>query len=85
LLAHIRRCRAQYRGGKRAGLWTFWFPGGKVQALGEFSDDFEDGHWVYWNEQGQRAEEGHYRRGERTGLWRVWPADGGACKEVRYA
>lgn len=60
--------------------WMSMFTGIKERELwlghGEKINGLEQGHWVYYDENGAKNLEGDYDRGVQSGHWIQWRADG---------
>jgi hypothetical protein len=68
--------------GEREGLWSFWFPNGKLREQGRYADGRRVGVWKQWHangqqrSQGERSPEGDDGSSPRTGYWRFWFENG---------
>lgn len=60
--------QGEYFEDRRIGVWTFWYPDGKVRAKGSFVDDTLAGPWEYREADGSIDPE---RTGEYSGGKRV--------------
>ena len=70
------RSNGRWSKGVRAGVWTWWYPGGVVQRQGEMRDGRPHGVWRDWHPNGAPAQWGAYAGGLPQGLWVQWWPDG---------
>jgi len=75
--------RGRYVQGKKEGLWTYWWGGGKKKGEGQFCTDAFCGRWTWWDSQGNLAQEGGHRNGKKHGDWKV-RGDDGQVRTVRF-
>ena len=54
---------------------TYW-KNGKLMSIGVQKKGIEQGHWVYYHNNGIKWTEGDYRDGLKVGVWKVWYDDG---------
>lgn len=58
------------------GYKRIYYLNGQLYAEGEIKDKKENGLWMYWHENGQKAREGSYHVGMRTGQHTYWYSNG---------
>ncbi|MCX6245586.1 MAG: hypothetical protein NTU98_12900 [Bacteroidetes bacterium] len=46
---------------------TTWYPGRKLQMVGEYKANKRDGHWIYYYQNGNIWSEGYFREGKSDG------------------
>ena len=71
---------------ERAKLLTFkpitdghkkiYYLNGQLSGQGEIKNKKENGLWIYWHENGQKAREGSFDEGKRTGTHTYWYPNG---------
>ncbi len=80
------------------GEWTFWYPDGKVRAVGSFREGRREGArgesgvptagregvWTFWYETGQKRQEIEYLDGRENGKFFSWFPDGQMEAQGRY-
>ncbi len=69
--------------GNKQGLWEIYSDSVLV-AKGSYSDNQEDGLWMFWYENGQKKKEGNFIKGQQTGIWVEWYNDGGLMWKGTY-
>ncbi|MBS1666863.1 MAG: hypothetical protein JST58_05740 [Bacteroidetes bacterium] len=58
------------------GQKKIYYLNGQLYAQGEIKNKKENGVWVYWHENGQKAREGSFAEGQRTGTHTYWYPNG---------
>ncbi|NOQ73820.1 MAG: hypothetical protein GQ574_17565 [Crocinitomix sp.] len=56
----IKWSESHYTHGTRNGHSITFFPNGKVRYVGEYTDDKQVGHWVFYDEEGNIVKEEDY-------------------------
>ena len=70
--------------GKKNGLWTNYYPSGKVATRGTYINDEPTGNWEYFFEDGTVSSSGAFKDGKREGLWKTLNANGTLKSEITY-
>jgi antitoxin component YwqK of YwqJK toxin-antitoxin module len=70
--------------GNRNGKWKDLYPGGKVQAEGQYTDNRRSGSWKFYNESGKMIQTGAYNAGRPDGLWKWFYENGAPLREEEY-
>jgi uncharacterized protein len=52
------------------GEWKFYYPNGKLKAIGKYSNDKKIEKWLYYHENEALQQEGEYRNGLPVGEWK---------------
>lgn len=63
------------------GHCSFYFPNGKIQLEGDYSNGVPDGAFNVWGEAGNKLASLYFKNGTADGNWIYWEADG----TVRYS
>jgi len=71
-------------GGKRNGKWKDFYPDGKTQNEGQFSDNRRSGVWKFYNMKGKLEQTGNYKNGRPDGSWKWYYDDGQLLREEEY-
>jgi hypothetical protein len=71
------------------GYKKVYYLNGKLYSEGNVKSGKENGFWVYWHENGQKAREGHFLDGKREGIHKYWFLNGrlrgeGGFKNDKY-
>ena len=56
----IKWSESNYSHGVRMGHSITFFPNGRVRYVGEYADDKQSGHWIFYDEEGNIVKEGDY-------------------------
>lgn len=70
--------------GKKSGLWTSYYPNGKMWSRTAYYSGLASGASVTYYENGQIKFVGDYKDGKRTGMWKFYQEDGTLIKEVNF-
>jgi len=70
--------------GNRNGKWKDYFPNGKVQAEGQFTDNRRSGIWKFYNNFEKVEQTGSYNNGRPDGLWKWYYDNGEILREEEY-
>ena len=54
---------------------TYW-NNNKLMSIGVEAKGLEQGHWIYYHNNGAKWTEGDYQDGKKVGVWKVWYEDG---------
>jgi antitoxin component YwqK of YwqJK toxin-antitoxin module len=71
-----------YVDGKRDGLWTSYFPSGKLSSRGAYLNDEQVGNWEYFFEDGTISATGGFDKGRKEGYWKAFSSTGKLKSEV---
>jgi antitoxin component YwqK of YwqJK toxin-antitoxin module len=70
--------------GNRNGKWKDFYPSGKIQAEGQYSDNRKSGLWKFYNEFGKGEQTGYFNNGRPDGLWKWYYDNGSLLREEEY-
>jgi len=70
--------------GNRNGKWKDLYSNGKVQAVGQFTDNRRSGQWKFYNISEKTEQTGSYNNGRPDGLWNWYYENGTLLKEEEY-
>jgi hypothetical protein len=73
-----------YNLGAIDGVWTYYYPSGKLERHAQFVDGKQEGIWTEWWENGQKRSEGLYAAGKAEGPWHFWFENGQSQAEGEY-
>ena len=75
----------EYKAGKIAGRWVWYFKNGAPRGEGGFDDDEQKhGAWTRYHANGQLWDEGAFRHGKKTGTWKTYDEAGELVKEQTF-
>jgi antitoxin component YwqK of YwqJK toxin-antitoxin module len=74
----------EYVGGKKHGVWRWWYSDGQLQSEVTFVHGLREGHETGWHENGNKSAEGDNRGGHREGPWDFWYASGAFQQRYLY-
>jgi len=63
---------------------TTWYPGNKIQMVGEFKERKRDGKWIYYYQNGQVWSEGFFKNGKSDGKRILYHENGKLYIEGNY-
>jgi len=66
---------------------TITFLGGQMFMTGKYMDEkleIPHGHFVYYNQNGNKEAEGDYHQGMKVGTWKRWNAEGAPLSDREY-
>jgi antitoxin component YwqK of YwqJK toxin-antitoxin module len=85
-IPQVKRIAHQFQGGHRAagqltsgladGIWTYWFPNGRLDCEGEYLKGAKVGLWTFWYPGGSLDCMGEYRDDIEDGPWTSWYTNG---------
>jgi MORN repeat variant len=58
------------------GQKKIYYLNGNLYGQGEIKNRKENGFWVYWHENGQKAREGNFDEGKKIGMHTYWYPNG---------
>jgi antitoxin component YwqK of YwqJK toxin-antitoxin module len=70
--------------GNSNGKWKDYYPDGKVQAEGQYTDNRRTGQWKFYNLQGKVEQTGSFNNGRPDGLWKWYYENGALLREEEY-
>ena len=70
--------------GNRNGKWKDYFPSGKVQAEGQYTDSRRSGIWKFYNNAEKLEQTGSFNNGRPDGLWKWYYENGAVLREEEY-
>jgi antitoxin component YwqK of YwqJK toxin-antitoxin module len=75
-----------FKHGEEDGVqYTFNDKGIKIMEIGyKDGDEFKDGTYALWNDEGIQTNLGHYTMGLKTGVWKTWYDNGVLCSICKY-
>ena len=62
---------------------TYYYENGKMQQQGYYKDGKLEGHWIAFDENGNKTLIGEYAHGQKTGKWFFWNDE--SLSEVDYS
>jgi antitoxin component YwqK of YwqJK toxin-antitoxin module len=74
----------ELKNNRNNGIWTYYYPSGKIESTGTFKDDIAIGKWTFYYEDGTIKEEGFYIKGERDGKWVTYNENGIIQSQVTF-
>ena len=70
--------------GNKNGKWKDYYPSGKIQAEGQYTDNRKSGLWKF-NDESEKAEQtGFFNSGRPDGMWKWYYEDGKLLREEEY-
>ena len=75
---------ANYKGGKKEGLQTYWHKNGQKSSEVNYKDGKQEGLNVGWHSNGRKRFEVNYKDGKQEGLNVGWHSNGRKRFEVNY-
>ncbi len=70
--------------GNHNGKWKDFYPDGKIQAEGQFTDNRRSGQWKFYNAAQKVEQTGGYNNGRPDGLWKWYYENGALLREEEY-
>jgi len=70
--------------GRYNGKWKDYFPDGKLQAEGTYTDNRRTGLWKFYSRTGKTEQTGFYNNGRPDGLWKWYYENGSILREEEY-
>lgn len=70
--------------GNHNGKWKDFFPDGKIQAEGQYTDNRRSGQWKFYNAAQKVEQTGGYNNGRPDGLWKWYYENGALLREEEY-
>ena len=70
--------------GNKNGKWKDYFPSGKIQAEGQYTDSKKSGLWKFNNESEIVEQTGSFNNGRPDGLWKWYYENGKLLCEEEY-
>ncbi len=70
--------------GNKNGKWKDFYPDGKIQAEGQYSDNRKTGIWKFYNEFEKGEQTGSFNNGRPDGLWKWYYENGVLLREEEY-
>jgi antitoxin component YwqK of YwqJK toxin-antitoxin module len=70
--------------GNRNGKWKDFYPSGKIQAEGQYTDNRRSGLWKFNNESEKTEQTGYYNNGRPDGIWKWYYENGTILREEEY-
>ncbi len=61
---------------KSDGQKSIYYLSGELSGQGNIKSKKEDGFWVFWHKNGQKAREGSFEQGKRIGTHKYWYPSG---------
>ena len=74
--------KGKIKDGKRIGLWTHFYPNGKLAKTSNWKNNLQDGLATYWYKNGKKEYEIYYKAGKQHGLATIWYENGQKKREV---
>ncbi len=70
--------------GNKTGKWKDFYPSGKVQAEGQYSDNRKSGLWKFYDESEKGEQTGSFNNGRPEGMWKWYYESGTLLREEEY-
>ncbi len=70
--------------GNHNGKWKDFYPDGKIQAEGQYTDNRRSGQWKFYNASQKVEQTGGYNNGRPDGLWKWYYESGAILREEEY-
>jgi len=70
--------------GNRNGAWKDFFPDGKINAEGQYTDNRKTGVWKFYNGEGKIEQTGSFLNDRPNGLWKWYYENGSILREEEY-
>jgi uncharacterized protein len=85
-IPQVKRFAHQFQSGQRAagqlnngladGMWTYWYPDGRLDCEGTYERGAKSGLWTFWYPEGAMDCMGEYRDDIEDGPWVSWYNNG---------
>jgi uncharacterized protein len=70
--------------GNKNGKWKDFYPSGKIEAEGQYTDNRKTGVWKFYNEFEKGEQTGSFNNGRPDGLWKWYYENGALLREEEY-
>jgi antitoxin component YwqK of YwqJK toxin-antitoxin module len=70
--------------GNKNGKWKDFYPDGKVEAEGQYTNSRQTGVWKFYSADGKLEQTGSFNNGRPDGLWTWYYDDGTILREEEY-
>jgi antitoxin component YwqK of YwqJK toxin-antitoxin module len=70
--------------GNRNGPWKNYYPDGKIEAEGQYSNSRRSGAWKFYNESQKLEQTGSFNNDRPDGLWTWYYDNGSVLREEEY-
>jgi antitoxin component YwqK of YwqJK toxin-antitoxin module len=70
--------------GNHNGKWKDFYPDGKIQAEGQYTDNRRTGQWKFYNASQKVEQTGGYNNNRPDGLWKWYYENGALLREEEY-
>jgi uncharacterized protein len=70
--------------GNKNGKWKDFYPSGKIQAEGQYTDNRRSGLWKFNNESEKVEQTGYFNNGRPDGMWKWYYENGNLLREEEY-
>jgi antitoxin component YwqK of YwqJK toxin-antitoxin module len=70
--------------GNRNGKWKDFYPSGKLQAEGQYTENRRSGLWKFYNESEKVEQTGYFNNGRPDGMWKWYYENGSLLREEEY-
>jgi uncharacterized protein len=70
--------------GNKSGKWKDFYPSGKIQAEGQYTDNRRTGLWWFYNEEAKGEQTGFFNNGRADGMWKWYYPNGSLLREEEY-
>lgn len=78
----LLKLQGELLGGKRHGVWVFYYENGKKWSEGKYRNGVRYGYSTVYYENGKKKLAGEYENDLRVGVWQVWNDDGSLAAEI---
>lgn len=70
--------------GKKEGITRIYFDDGKLKEIRAYNNNFMNGKWYTYNQQGAIIAEAGYNNGKKDGIWKIRDDNGTLRVEMFY-
>jgi len=70
---------------KNVGTWKYFYDDGRLESMGDFSDDKPHGKWTWYYKSGKVKSEGNYLSGKAEGRWIKYDEQGHLNVMIYYS
>jgi antitoxin component YwqK of YwqJK toxin-antitoxin module len=70
--------------GNKNGKWKDFYPDGKIQAEGQYTENRRTGLWKFYNQDEKVEQTGNFNNGRPDGMWKWYFENGSLLREEEY-
>lgn len=79
-----KRIKGRYHDGVKIGIWTEFYPNGRMKKEGTYNNGSKEGKWSYWHINGKQNKVEFYIDAKKDGIWEEWYSNGNKKKIETY-